>query len=73
MWSRIAALFSSSRLPPPLLATSILCLKVCLNLELLRGHLEFPRNLAVGQRSMEISPLTYHEVTMGAIQFGKTS
>lgn len=36
--SRIAALFCSSRLPPPLLSTSIPRLKVCLELELLKGH-----------------------------------
>lgn len=52
------------RLPPPLLATRILCLKVSLKLELPKRHLEFHRDLAGGQRHTEIFPLTYHEVTI---------
>lgn len=47
--SRIGALFISSGLPPSLLDTSILCLKSCLKLKLLKGRLEFHKNLFVVQ------------------------
>ena len=56
---RIGALFSSSPLPPPLFATSILSPEFCLKLELLKGLLEFHGSLFAVQRHAMIFSLTY--------------